>query len=133
MKKMLMAFGVVLGLAATAYAITVTVSSQQLLNSGLAATYTSTGLSTSNTYSFNNDGRVFLHFKKTGAGDCTVTITTPGTVQGLAIADVTVSVPATTGDKFVGPFSTSLFNDASQNVSYTLSDTVGLSVALLRL
>lgn len=38
-----------------------------------------------------------LVVKNANAGAVTVTITTPGTVDGLAIADVVRTVPATTG------------------------------------
>jgi hypothetical protein len=135
MKKMKMLAAAVLAaaLAVPAAASEVRLSVEQMLKSGLAAAYTSTGLSTANTYKVRNDGKVFLHFKKTGAGDATVTITTPNTAQGLAISDQTVTVVATTGDKFVGPLAPSLFNDASSDVSFTVSDTVGLSIAVIRL
>ena len=99
---------------------------------GLTATYTG-GLSVANTYLVNNDGRVVLHFKKTGAGACTVTVTTPGTVDGLAVADLTASVPATTGDIFLGPFPTDQYNAAGeQDIRFTLSEITGLTVAVLR-
>lgn len=130
--KMLLAAVLAAALAVPAAASEVRLSVEQNLKSGLAATYTSSGLLAANTYKFRNDGKVFLHFKKTGAGDCTVTITTPGTSQGLAIADQTVTVVATTGDKFVGPLPPSLFNDASSDVSFTISDTVGLSIGVIR-
>ncbi len=131
--KMLLAAVVAVAMAIPAAASEVRLSVEQSLKSGLAATYTSSGLLAANTYKVRNDGKVFLHFKKTGAGDCTVTITTPGTSQGLAIADQTVTVAATTGDKFVGPLPASLFNDASSDVSFSISDTVGLSIAVIRL
>lgn len=108
-------------------------SVQQMVKGGLTATYTNSGLNTTDTYKFRNDGKVFVHFKKTGAGACTVTITTPNTQDGLAISDQTVTVDATTGDEMVGPLAPSLFNDASSDVSFTLSDTVGLSIAVVRL
>lgn len=127
-------FAAVVALASIcADAANVAVSVQQVVNSGLATSYTSSGLTTSDTYQFTNDGRMFLHIKKTGAGDCTVTITTPATTQGFAIGDRTVTIAATTGDKLIGPFPASLFNDASELVSFTLSDTVGLSIAALKL
>lgn len=135
MNKMKLFLAVVLSLAiiVPASATEVRVSVEQALKSGLAATYTSSGLLTTNTYKVRNDGKVFLHFKKTGAGACVVTIVTPGTSQGLAISDQTVSIPATTGDKFIGPLPPSLFNDASSDVSFTIDDTVGLSFAVIRL
>ena len=132
MKKSKMFLAAVLALAVPACATEVRVSVEQNLKTGLTATYTSTGLLTTNTYKVRNDGKVILHFKKTGAGACTVTITTPNTSQGLAISDQTVSVPATTGDIFIGPLPPSLFSDASSDVAFTISDTVGLSFAVIR-
>lgn len=131
--KMFLMLALSLALAVPAAAVEVRVSVEQALKAGLTATYTSSGLLTTNTYKVRNDGRVFIHFKKTGAGAATVTIVTPNTSQGLAIADQTVTVPATTGDVFVGPLAASLFNDASSDVSFSFSDTVGLSFAVIRL
>lgn len=137
MKKVMLKFLALvaaLALPICAMATDVAVSVQQIVNSGLSTAYTSTGLvASSNNYLFVNDGRVLLHFKKTGAGACTVAVTTPGTMGGLAIADLSVSVAATTGDVIVGPFPASLFNDANGKVTFTLSDTVGLSIAAFRL
>jgi hypothetical protein len=101
---------------------------------GLATVY-STGLAQPDTFTFSNDGNVFLHFEKTGAGACTVTVITPGTVAGgIAVADPTYTVPATTGDVMVGPFPPDVFNDpATGLVSFTMSDVVGMSVAAFRL
>ncbi len=47
---------------------------EQVVQAGLAATYTGT-LSTSNTYHVRNTGRTILHFLKDGAGDCDVVLT----------------------------------------------------------
>lgn len=99
---------------------------------GLAATYIGS-LSVANTYLVNNGGNVILHFKKTGAGACTVTVTTPKTGgRGLAIAERTFTVPATTGDIFAGTFPVGLFNDGSGDISFTLSEITGLTVAVLK-
>lgn len=97
---------------------------------GTTTTYTGS-LSTSNTYTVPNDGKVFLHFKKTAAVACTVTIVTPNTVSGLAIADQTVTVPASTGDVMVGKLSVDLFNDPTTGLlTFSLSDVAGLSVGV---
>ncbi len=105
----------------------------KVVNSGVAATYYSTSLLAADTQTFTNDGRVMLHFKKSGAGNATVTIQAQATVQGLAVSNRSVSVPATTGDVFIGPFAPSIFNDANGVVSFSFSDTVGLSFAILHL
>lgn len=105
-------------------------TSQDLLAGGTTTAYTGS-LSTSNTYTFVNDGKVFLHFKKSGAGSCTVTIVTPGTVSGLAIADQTITVPASTGDVMVGKLTVDLFNDpATGLVTFSLSEITGLTVGV---
>lgn len=139
MKKMVQKFlAAVLALSVPAMvsAADVTLTVSQIVKGGLDASsgvYTTSGISTANTYKFSNDGKILLHFEKTGASDATVTITTPGTFHGLAISDQSVTVGATTGDVFVGPFPISLFNDSSGNVSFTVDETTGLSFAALRL
>ncbi len=128
LKKLLLA---VLVLAAQNAGAVTRLTTQSASKSGVTPTRWT--MASSETYKFRNDGRVVLLFEKTGAGACTVTLVTPGTAGGLAIADQTVSVIASTGDTAVGPLPTSLFNDSSGDVSFTLSDTVGLSVAILKL
>lgn len=112
-------------------------ATQQLTDLGAAPAYTAAGatplLNTGDAYTFNNDGRTLLYFKKTGAGACTVTVVTPNTVRGKAIADTTFVVPATTGDVMAGPFPPDLYNDANSNVSFSVSDATGLSVAIVRI
>lgn len=110
---------------------TVTLAAQNVIESGLTPTRTS-GLSISNTYQVANDGRVFLHFEKSGLGSCDVTVVTPGSVDGHAIADLVVTVPATTGDVLIGPFPPAVFNSGGM-LSFTLGEITGLTVAVLRL
>lgn len=95
---------------------------------GLVATYNS-GLTTTDTYTVPNDGKTVLHFKKAGAGACTVTIIVNDTVDGLAVPNRTVVIPATTGDKFVGPFPHGVYGDP---VSFTFSEVTGLTFAAVR-
>lgn len=91
------------------------------------------GLLTADVQIIRNNGKVFLHFKKTGAGDCTVTFSTPGTVDGLAIADRTVTVPATTGDIHVGPFPPHIYNDSVRDLRVSLSEVTGLTMAVAQM
>jgi hypothetical protein len=91
------------------------------------------GLTTTDRFMLRNDGRTLLYFRKTGAGACTVTVQTGAVVRGIAVADVTVVVPATTGDVVIGPFPGDLFDDPNHDVGVTLSDVVGLTVAVLQL
>lgn len=103
---------------------------QDLLPTGITPSYTGS-LSTANTYQVRNNGNVLLHFKKSGAGDCTVTVQTPKTVGGLAVAEQTFTVPATTGDKMAGPFPPAIYNDGSHDLKFTLSEITGLTVAVV--
>ena len=104
---------------------------QQLSRVGVAPSYTGS-LSTSDDYLINNDGQTLLHFKKTGAGDCTVTVKTPVTVNGLAVAELTFDVPASSGDVMAGPFPPSVFN-VGPDLRFTLSEVTDLSVAAVRI
>ncbi|MDF1596949.1 MAG: hypothetical protein P1T08_12795 [Acidimicrobiia bacterium] len=109
----------------------VRLTAEPVTRTGLAAAYT-TGLSIANTYLVRLAGKTMLHFKKSGAGACVVTLETPGQVGGLAVEDPTVSVPATTGDLFV-ELPPHLFADGSNDARFTLSEVTGLSVAVLQL
>lgn len=99
---------------------------------GSTPTFTTT-LSTGTTYLIRNDGKTFIHMKKTGLDACTVTFTTPGTVSGLAIADPTATVGATTGDVLMGPFPPSIYNDGNGDLNLTFSDEKGLSIVVYKL
>lgn len=110
----------------------VTLGVEKITKAGLAATYTGS-LSDANTYLVRNSGKVFLHFKKGGAHRCDVTVQTPMKVADLDVAENTVTVPATTGDKFIGPFPKSIFNYGSGDLKFTLSEITGLTVAVLEI
>lgn len=100
-------------------------------NDGITPSTTSPSAATD--YVFRNDGRTWLEVKKTGAGDCTVTVTTPSTQGGLAVADKTDTVAATTGNRRIGPFEPTLFNDSADDVTVQFSEVTGLTVAVLRM
>lgn len=102
---------------------------------------TDNALAIANVYHVPNDGRVFLHFRKTGVGACTVTFdvprnTTPYTQRraswALSTADPTLVVPATTGDVVAGPYPPETFNDASGNLLFSVSEATGLTCTVLR-
>lgn len=105
----------------------VAVVAQDVVEAGLAPAYTSPNAT--DTYQVPNDGKTILHVKKSGAGACTVTLDTPATFRGQAIANPTVSVPATTGDKMIGPFPVDLYG-STLNVTY--SEATGLTHAAIR-
>ncbi len=105
---------------------------EQLVRGGLTASYNSSIL-TPDTHQVANNGRVFFHFLKSGAGSCNVTFTTPGTVDGLAVADRVVVVPATTGDVFIGPFPQTIYNNGVNDIEFACSEVTGLTIGVFRL
>lgn len=109
----------------------VDVTVQEITRAGLTPAYTGS-LSTSDTYLIPNDGKTYIHVKKTGANNCTVTVATQNTVDGLAITDLTVTVVATTGDKKIGPFPRDIYNNADGEIAVTFSEVTGLSFGAFR-
>ena len=82
--------------------------------------------------SFLNDDGIVIEVKASGA-EVVVTIPTPGTVDAsLAIADLTVTVPATTGDKIIGPFPASVYNQTTGYVFVNFSITTGVTIAVYK-
>lgn len=80
-----------------------------------------------------NDGKTILYFKNTNAATRTVTLATGGTIGGLAIADVAVTV-AQNEERIIGPFDPRLFNDANGYIQLTYSAVATLlTVAAIRL
>jgi hypothetical protein len=75
----------------------------------------------------------FLHVKNAGASSATVTLATPGTVSGLAIADRTVTVAA--GGSQLIPVPADLYGNAADSGLATISYSVAtdLTVAALRI
>jgi len=73
---------------------------EALAATGLIGTYAAP---TAEGISIPGDGETFLHVKNVGA-EMTVTVQTHETRAGLAVAEQVVTIAATTGEKFIGPF-----------------------------
>ena len=101
---------------------------QQLVNTGLAPSY---GAFDAAGMYFVNDGNVMLHIKNSGTIKA-LTIATPAKVAGLDIAEDIVSIPATTGDKMIGPFDPSVFNQDAGVVYIDVDSATGVTVAAVR-
>lgn len=112
----------------------ITIVVQKLVRgAGLTPAYLGS-LSASNTYQVNNNGKVFLHFKKTNAVNCVVTVVTPRSSDGNAVADYAgTTVVGSTGDKMIGPFDPKIYNKLGFHYfEVTLSDIDGLTMAAVR-
>lgn len=106
-----------------------TLSVENINLTGLNATYSA--VSASDEFP-NTSGNIIIHVKNGDASANTVSITTPKTVDGLAVADAGGSVPAGE-ERFFGPFKRGLFNDGSGNVTVTHSNTTSNTIAVLRI
>jgi len=103
---------------------------QVVLEAGITPSKTACLLA--NTYLVRNSGRVILHVIK-GAGNVAVTVVTPKTIGGAAVADLVVTVIANT-DEFIGPFPRDVFNNGSNDITITLAtDEVGLTIDALEI
>lgn len=71
-----------------------------------------------------------LHVKNASAAAVTVTLVTPGKVDGFDIADLAVSVPAG-GERLIGPVSEVFRDPADGLAAFTTSAQVAVTVAAL--
>lgn len=103
-----------------------TVATQALTTAGAAATYAAASAGGDR---FTPGTRVFMHVKNGSASSINVTVTTPGTFDGLAIADRIIAVPASgermfqlPADQYASPA------DGLGDVAWSASATVTFAV-----
>lgn len=79
---------------------------------------------------------IYLHVKNTNAATRDVTLAIPSTAStypNVTYTNVVVTIPATTGDKLIGPIS-ALFKDATTGMcTITYSSEVGVTVGCFKL
>lgn len=76
---------------------------------------------------------LFLHVKNANAAACTVTLTDNSrTPAGSAATNPTVTVPADTGDKMIGPLPSAMAAPATGLISVGYSVTSSVTAALIR-
>lgn len=78
------------------------------------------------------DGRAFLIVKNGNASPDSCVVVTPGSTFGQANPDVTVSVPATTGERWIGPMVPELADPTTGLITVTHSVTTTVTCALVR-
>ena len=108
---------------------------QKMTRIGITPSYTTPlVVVATSTYIVKNNGRMFLHFKKSAAVDANIVIETPVTVDGLTVQEQGLEVLATVGDKMIGPFAPAIFNDGVGDVRFGVTDDIdGLSVAAVEI
>jgi hypothetical protein len=78
--------------------------------------------------------RGYLHVRNGSGAPITVTVLTPGNDKyGQARPDIAVSVPATTGERIIGPFPADLADPADGLVAITYSGVTSLTVTAITL
>lgn len=108
----------------------ITKAVQDIVAAGVTPTYTTPTIT--DTYLVNNNGKTLIHVKNANAAPTVVTIVTPNTVGGNAIADLTVTVPATTGDVMIGHLPPAIYNNSGGNLEITFSVATSVTFATLR-
>jgi len=85
-----------------------------------------TAVASGNDYVFANDGNSRLVILNSSSSN-TVTIITPNTVDGLSVTDRAYTV-ASSANVVVGPFPTSVYNNGSGQVTFTVSQNAEVFV-----
>lgn len=100
---------------------------------GSSVTVTRTALSTADTYQvLLSPGGTVINWRKTGAGECTVTVVTPKTDDdGNAVADLSITVAASTGD-VVRKFYPEVYANGDGDLEFTVSEDTGLTAAVFQ-
>jgi len=81
---------------------------------------------------FANTGDTYFEIKN-GSTEMTLTIETPAKIEGIDIAEITVTIPATTGVKRIGPFDPAIFNQTTGRVNVTYSAVTSVTVGAFKL
>ena len=108
-----------------------------IIRAGIVATKNMTTPTVTDGDYVPNDGKTFLYVINGSAVPTTVTVATPATVDGQALADLTVTVAAT-GDgagldkKFIGPF-TGLSNQSNGAIKVTCNPVTTVRIGAFRL
>jgi len=107
-----------------------TLTVQDIVLGGITPTYAAADVAGD---AFPNDGRTFLHYKNTNAAARNVTVDSVRPCDQGTDHNQIQNVPATTGDKMLGPFPPARFNQTSGNVNVTYDAVTNLTVAAIRL
>lgn len=103
-------------------------TTQQVSITGTSPTYGAVAA----TDTANPDDRTFLIIRNANASPDTATVVIPGAYYGQAVPDVAVTVPATTGERWIGPLNQALADPVTGLVTITHSVTATVTCALVR-
>ena len=107
-----------------------TLTSQQISRTGLTPSYAAVDQPNGNEF-LNVDERTYIHVKT--AGSATVlTVPTPITIDGLAVADLSVSI-GTSSERIIGPFPLQYYNQTDGKVYLDWTVGTSVTIAVIRL
>jgi hypothetical protein len=104
-----------------------TLTKQEVTRGGLEVTY---GAAASGGDEFVNTGSEHIRIKNDDSSTHTVTIITTATVDGLAVDDRQVSIPAGE-ERAIGPFPPKVYNNSSSMVQLTYDDVTSVTIAIV--
>ena len=107
-----------------------TLTVQQIALAGITPTYDAC---TADGDQFPNDGKTYIELKNTDTASQDVVVASPTNCDQGSTHDVTVSIPANTDNKKIGPFPPSRFNDGNGYVQLTYSGVSALTIGAFRL
>ena len=109
-----------------------TLATQVIVRTGLAPSYAAAA---GGGDAMETGDDMFLHVKNTSGGALTVTIAIPSsasTTSGVTYTNTAVSVPATTGDRMIGPIS-NIYKDTTTGLAtITYSGVTSLTVGCFK-
>jgi hypothetical protein len=108
-----------------------TVVPQALSRAGITPTYNAA--TDTDGDGFSNDGRTFIQVLNTNGATRTLTIAIPVTVDGCAVAGKALTIPATTGNKYIGPFPPDIYNQSNGQVYLNWSAVADVTFAVVRM
>lgn len=102
-------------------------ATQSFTSSGAVPTYSAANV---DGHTIINSGKTLLHVKNGSGGSINVTIATPGSADGLALADRVVAVAAG-AEKIIGRLNPSVYNNANGKITATFSAVSSVTVAAI--
>ena len=103
------------------------VTIQTIVRTGLEATYEA---ASADGHYWENTGKEFIHLVN-GVTEGTITIVTPGTVDGHAIADLTVVCTASE-ERMIGPFPAAVYEDDNK-ITFSFDVITDMTLAVIKL
>ena len=103
---------------------------QEILLTGLAPAYSAAAVG--GDY-FVNDGKTMLEVRNASGAPVNVTVASPQNCDQGANHPLVIAVPATIGQRMIGPFLRRRFNDANGRVQVTYSGVTTVTVAAVKL